>query len=177
LEPLFFVLATQNPLDLCGTYPLPAAQLDRFLFKVKMSYLDRDSELDVLARRANPQASHAVDDILPETIVRARQVINEHVDASVVVHACLVDIAQALRADRRVAQAVSTRCLVLAVDALKARAAMNGRDFVSPRDIKELAVPLFGHRLQLRSQNGDADSVVRDCVLPVLESTIRKSLK
>ena len=177
LEPLFFVLATQNPLDLCGTYPLPAAQLDRFLFKVKMSYLERDSELAVLACRATSQTDAPKGDISPDTIVAARQVIQKKVDVSVVVHECLVDIAQALRNDRRVAQAISTRCLVLAIDALKARAAMQGRDFVSPRDVKDLAIPLFSHRLQLKSQNGDADAVVRDCVLPVLESMIRKSLK
>ncbi|MCA9245877.1 MAG: AAA family ATPase [Planctomycetales bacterium] len=177
LEPLFFVLATQNPLDLCGTYPLPAAQLDRFLFKVKMSYLERESELAVLACRAKPTSTAPRRDMTPATILAARDVIRQQVDVSSNVHECLVDIAQALRHDRRVAQAISTRCLVLAIDALKARAAMNGRDFVSPRDVKDLAIPLFSHRLQLKSQNGDTDTVVRDCVLPVLESMIRKSLK
>ncbi len=177
LDPLFFVLATQNPLDLNGTYPLPVAQLDRFLFKIKMNHLSRESELEILASRGNGCQRSTTWKVSPATIVAARDVIRKQVHIAPVIHECLVDISLAMRADRRVAQGVSTRCLVLAIDALKSRAALHGRDFVSPRDVKALACPLFSHRLQLKSAGVDPDQIVVECSLPVIESTIRKSMK
>lgn len=177
LNQLFFVLATQNPLDLNGTYPLPVAQLDRFLFKVKMNHLSRESELLILSERGSRRKASQIAQFSPTAIVAARNVIRDQVHIAPAVHECLVDISHAMRADQRVAQGVSTRCLVLAVDALKSRAALHGRDFVSPRDVKSLAIPLFSHRLQLKSGGLDADQVVNDCSLPVIEAAIRKSLK
>jgi MoxR-like ATPase len=181
LDPLFFVLATQNPLDLHGTYPLPAAQLDRFLFKVTMNHLARESELAVLAARAKPRHEKKgapVDlSVSSEAIVSARETIGREVQIGTMIHECLVDIGHAMRSDHRVLQSVSTRSLVLAIEALKARAAVHGRDFVSPRDVKALVGPLFGHRLVLKSAGVDAQQVIAECAMPVLESAIRKSMK
>jgi MoxR-like ATPase len=176
LEDLFFVIATQNPLDLVGTYPLPRAQLDRFLFKVRMTYLARHNELEVLARwrsvRDNPPRFQAA----PGAIVRARQLIQHSVRVAPAIHECLVDIAGALRADKRVALGASTRSLVLALPALQARAVIHGRDFVSPQDIKALAMPLFAHRLELARGARDADTIVAECVAPVVEAATRRTL-
>jgi MoxR-like ATPase len=175
LEDLFFVIATQNPHDLAGTYPLPRAQLDRFLFKIRMNYLDRANELQVLAQKANRVVMAAVA-ISPHTIVAARNVVQEEVRVHSVIHECLVDLAAALRKDRRVALGISTRSLVQAIPALQARAMLSGRDFVSPRDIKALAVPLFSHRLELAPGVKDADAVVIDCATPIIEAATRRTL-
>lgn len=176
LEDLFFVMATQNPVDLSGTFPLPRAQLDRFLFKIKLPPLSREKQLEVLAKRtsrpAKPQA-----EIEPAAIVRARQIITEEVSVKPIIHEGLVDIAEAIRADKRVLLALSTRALVLAVPALQVWALVNGRDFVSPRDLKSLAVPLFSHRLELVPGIKDGDAVVTECVTPVIESITRRTLR
>jgi MoxR-like ATPase len=177
LEELFFVLATQNPFDLVGTYPLPRAQLDRFLFKIKMTYLTRDSELQVLDRWKAARANPPHCSVTPQTLLAARQIVQDTVEVAPLIHECLVDIAQALRKDNRVALGISTRSLVLAIPALQAWAMMNGRDFVSPKDVKSLALPLFSHRMDLVPGVKDADAVVMECILPVVEKTTRRTLR
>ncbi len=133
LEDLFFVIATQNPLDLAGTYPLPRAQLDRFMFKIKMTYLDRAHELEVLsewrAARRRPPAFV----VSPEAILAARRYLLDAVQVPPVIHECLVDIAGNLRKDSRVVLAVSTRSLVVAIPALQARAMTQGATLFRPR--------------------------------------------
>jgi MoxR-like ATPase len=176
LEELFFVIATQNPLDLVGTYPLPKAQLDRFLFKVQMTYLDRKSELEVLARRQSARMASAQVSAAPEVILAARESISQHVRVPVAIHECLVDVAQAIRKDNRVALGISTRSLVLAIPALQVWAMMQGRDFISPVDLKTLAPFLFAHRLDLKPGSKDAVAVVMDCVTPIVEKATRRTL-
>src|SRR5205823_1582453 len=111
LEPLFFVIATQNPLDLVGTYPLPRAQLDRFLFKIRMTYLTREDELEVLGRWKAARKHPSRFRISPDRLLAARLAIQEGVRVTPAIHECLVDIAQVLRKDSRVAQGISTRSL------------------------------------------------------------------
>ena len=176
LEELFFVIATQNPLDLAGTYPLPRAQLDRFLFKIKMTYLSRDHELDVLGRWKAARQKPPTFAVSPQTLVAARKLMLDAVTVSPAIHECLVDIAANLRKDARVALAISTRSLVLALPALQARALMQGRDFVSPKDIKALAGPMFSHRLELVPGQKDPDAVVMDNVAPVIEAATKQSV-
>jgi MoxR-like ATPase len=176
LEDLFFVIATQNPLDLAGTYPLPRAQLDRFLFKIKMTYLDRANELEVLSRRRAAGQHQPTLSVPPRTLLAARRLMQEAVAISPAIHDCLVDIAGALRTDRRVALAISTRALVMALPALQARAMMLGRDYVSPKDVRALAVPMFAHRIELVPGVKDPDVVVTECATPVVEALTRKSL-
>ena len=113
LEELFFVIATQNPLDQVGTYPLPKAQLDRFLFKIRMTYLERDAELKVLgqwqaARRSPPRFT-----VTPQELIAARRTLQESIHVGPAIHECLVDVAQVLRKDGRVALGISTRSPVL----------------------------------------------------------------
>lgn len=176
LEELFFVIATQNPLDLAGTYPLPRAQLDRFLFKIKMNYLSREHELDVLSKWRSARSKPPTFSVTPQTIVAARTLIQEQIQVASSINECLVDIAGSLRSDSRVALAISTRSLVLAIPALQARALMHGRDFVSPKDIKALAVPMFSHRIELVPGCKDPDSVVEECAAASIESATRASL-
>jgi MoxR-like ATPase len=179
LDELFFVVATQNPLDLAGTYPLPVAQLDRFLFKIRMTHVSRDAELDVLAtardrREGVPQSMAKVS---RADVMAARQAIYDGVTVAPAVHEALVDIARALRSDRRVLQGASTRSLVLGLPALQARAMCKGRDFVSPEDVESLIVPLFAHRLELAPGVDDPAPVITEASAPIIERMARLSLQ
>ncbi len=149
LDDLFFVLATQNPLDAVGTYPLPMAQLDRFLFKLSMKHIDRASELEVLRAWGTPRVSRDLPKVLRGDVVACRKLVRETVAVDVRVQECLVDVARLLRADKRVRQGISTRCLVQAIPALQTLAVLRGRDFVSSEDLETLAPVLFAHRLEL----------------------------
>src|SRR5688572_13827155 len=145
LNELFFVMATQNPLDAVGTYPLPMAQLDRFLFKLVMKHIDRASELEVLRTWGQPRQERDLPRVTRGDVVAARRILRGAVAVSPAVHECLVDVAQRLRDDKRTRQGVSTRCLVQAIPALQTLAMLRGRDFVSSEDVEYLAVPLFAH--------------------------------
>ena len=176
LDDLFFVIATQNPLDLAGTYPLPRAQLDRFLFKIKMSYLNRDDELEVLGKWKSARQKPPMFSVTPTTLLRARAVMQAGIQISPLIHECLVDIAGRLRKDPRVALAISTRSLVLALPALQARALMQGRDYVTPKDVQALAVPMFSHRLELVPGLKDPDTVVMENVAAVIDTYSKRSV-
>ncbi|HKA91103.1 MAG TPA: AAA family ATPase [Haliangiales bacterium] len=176
LNELFFVMATQNPLDAVGTYPLPLAQLDRFLFKLVMRHIDRDSELEVLRTWGQPRAQRDLPRVTRGEVVAARRHLRGAVAVAPAVHECLVDIAQRLRDDKRTRQGVSTRCLVQAIPALQTLAMLRGRDFVSSEDVEYLAAPLFGHRLELAPGVKGADAVIGDAVRQPLEALSRATL-
>jgi MoxR-like ATPase len=178
LDDLFFVIATQNPLDLAGTYPLPVAQLDRFLFKVRMTHISRESELEVLRSislrsRPAPEASGAT----RSEVLRARAVIRSDVTVHGLVEEALVDAASALRADRRVLQGVSTRALVLAVPALQARAMLYGRDYVDSSDLEALLPKVFAHRVELGAGAAEVEPVIEEALRPALERLARATLR
>jgi MoxR-like ATPase len=179
LDELFFVIATQNPLDLAGTYPLPVAQLDRFLFKIRMTHVSREAELDVLAtaRDRREGSVRNLPRVRRAEVVAARRAILDGVEVAPLIHEALVDIARALRSDRRVLQGTSTRSLVMALPALQARAMIHGRDHVAPDDVEALMVPLFGHRLELAPGTDDAAPVISVCAAPVIERLARLSLQ
>ena len=178
LDDLFFVIATQNPLDLIGTYPLPVAQLDRFLFKIRMEHIDRDSELAVLERWGSPQPPRAISQPVTRTqVVQARQAVQRDVAVADAVRACLVDIARNLRSEKRVTQGVSTRSLVLAIPALQTLAMLRGRDYVSAEDIIHLAMPIFGHRIELIPGADDAATVVSEALKGPIDALSRGTLR
>ncbi len=177
LDPLFFVIATQNPLDAVGTYPLPVAQLDRFLFKIQMKHIERDAELAVLRTWGSPRAPTDLPQLSRTELLAARDLLRTTVHVAPAIHECLVDIARTLREDKRVLQGVSTRALVLAIPALQTLAALRGRDFVSPDDIAHLAVPLFKHRMELVPGVDDAAPVIRDALTRPFEALARAGLR
>jgi MoxR-like ATPase len=178
LDDLFFVIATQNPLDLAGTYPLPTPQLDRFLFKIKMEHIAREAELEVLAAYPRPHLSlaEAQPGVTRDDVLAAREAIRNNVRIDVAFQSALVDLARGLRADKRVLQGASTRSLVLLLPALQARALVAGRDFVSPRDLEVLAPYVFGHRLECAPGVDDPFAVVREHTGIEIEKLARKSL-
>jgi MoxR-like ATPase len=177
LNELFFVMATQNPLDAIGTYPLPMAQLDRFLFKLVMKHIDRVSELEVLRTWGQPRVARDLPRVTRGDVVEARRYLRAAVAVSVSVHECLVDIAQRLRDDKRTRQGVSTRCLVQAIPALQTLAMLRGRDFVSSEDVEYLATPLFAHRLELAPGVQGVEGVIMDAVRQPLEALSRATLR
>ena len=179
LDDLFFVIATQNPLDLSGTYPLPVAQLDRFLFKIRMDYIERDAEIEVLNSRQawKPDAADSLPKVKRGEVVAARREIHQNIKIHPSVNACLVDIARAVRAHPQVAQGISTRSLVLLAPALQVAALMKGRDFVTEDDIGWLAPYVFCHRMALAPGSSDAESVLKEAMNPVLEQLSRSTMK
>ena len=177
LDDLFFVIATQNPLDLVGTYPLPLAQLDRFLFKIRMKHLTREAELEVLSRWKKDSPPLQMPQVPRKDIVTARLFIHQEVKVSKAIHECLVDIAQMIRTDKRVAQGVSTRSIVLGILALQSRAMLCGSDFVAAEDIEKLLIPIFCHRLDLIPGLGDPTTILQECAAPALEKLVRGTMK
>jgi MoxR-like ATPase len=179
LDDLFFVIATQNPLDLSGTYPLPVAQLDRFLFKIRMDYIEREAEIEVLNTRQE-RASRSVEG-LPAVnrgeVVESRGIIQQGVYLHPDINACLVDIARAVRAHPQVLQGISTRSLVLMAPALQASALMRGRDYVSDDDVQWLAPYVFCHRMALAPGSGEPAQILKEAMAPVLDQLSRKTLR
>lgn len=175
LDELFFVIATQNPLDSIGTYPLPMAQLDRFLFKLSMTHIERKEELEVLKSHGSLQPKAALPRVGRDELLAARTALRKEIHVSPLIHECLVDIARVLRAAKPVRQGVSTRSLVQALPALQALALLRGRRFVSSEDIEHLAVPLFAHRLEV-IPGTRVDELVRDALAAPIEALSRKTL-
>lgn len=179
LDELFFVIATQNPLDLAGTYPLPTPQLDRFLFKIVMKHIAREAELEVLSRYPTTSLERAAElpGVTRNELVATRRAVRRGVVVAPMVKEALVDLARGLRDDPRVLQGASTRSLVLALPALQARAVIHGRDHVTPDDIQALSVPIFAHRIELAPGQDDAGTVIAQALAPQLEKLARASLR
>lgn len=180
LDALFFVIATQNPRDQVGTYPLPVAQLDRFLFKIRMDFIDRDSEIAVLTtrhERASAQSMDALPRVNRGDIVEARRILHKEIYIHPNINACLVDIARAVRSHPQVLQGMSTRSLVLMAPALQAAALLRGRDYVSEDDIRWLAPYVFCHRMALAPGGGDAQQILAEAMNPVVDALSRSTLR
>ncbi|MFA5624046.1 MAG: AAA family ATPase [Bradymonadales bacterium] len=177
LAELFFVIATQNPIDAVGTYPLPIAQLDRFMFKIRMVHIARDAELQVINSWGKPRASCPLEQVSVHDIIQARQYIRENIKITDSIMECLVDIIRNIRDDKRCLQGASTRSLVQAVPALQSYAYLRGRDFVSPQDIQDLAIPLFLHRLAIVPGAGDGSDIVQKAIADPLERLVKSTLR
>jgi MoxR-like ATPase len=163
----FLVLATQNPIEYEGTYPLPEAQLDRFLLRMSIGYPAREDEWQVLAQRAARGRDEI--DLEPladaETLIAMQQAV-ESVYVSEPVGLYMVDVVAATRAAPSIQVGASPRGSLALLKLARSRAALNGRDFVTPDDVKSVAVPALAHRLTLRPelwvQRVSAEDVVRE---------------
>ena len=177
LDELFFVIATQNPLDLVGTYPLPTPQLDRFLFKITMEHIDREAELEVLdtyKSRRDQLGKHKT--VTREQVLAARAQIDADVVISSTVKTALVDISRNLRQDDRVLQGNSTRSMVLMLPALQVSAALRSRNFVSAEDIELLLPRVLGHRIELAPGVSDMARVLADNMREPMEQLAKGTL-
>jgi MoxR-like ATPase len=153
LERPFMVLATQNPIEYEGTYPLPEAQLDRFLLRVSVGYPERDAERDIIARRLERGADEVELAVVsgPHEL-REMQAAVEAVHVADVVVSYVVDIVRATRVSARLQLGSSPRGALALVKTARCRAALHGRDYVTPDDVKAVAVPALEHRLSLKPE-------------------------
>ncbi|WP_274308302.1 AAA family ATPase [Solibacillus daqui] len=148
----FFVMATQNPIEYEGTYPLPEAQLDRFLLKIRMGYPTKDEEIEVLRRAEN---SVPIDEIaavlsIEQLIELKKQVKQVHVEDNIKEY--IVSLAQHTRYHEHVYLGVSPRASIALMRAAQSYAFMKGRDYVVPDDVQYLTKFVFGHRLILKPE-------------------------
>jgi MoxR-like ATPase len=153
LDPPFHVLATANPIEYEGTYPLPEAQLDRFLMRVSFGYPTPDEEWNVLRRRMARRAEEAeLDPVVDaQTLVQMQQAL-EDVAVEDSIGRYIVDLTAATRAHPSVLVGASPRGSLALLLLSRARAALAGRDYVIPEDVKEVAVPALAHRITLRPE-------------------------
>jgi MoxR-like ATPase len=167
LEPPFLVIATQNPIEYEGTYPLPEAQLDRFLLRTAFGYPSREGEVDVLARRIERESDDV--ELRPvvdrDTLLSMQRAI-ECVHVATSVQEYCVDLVAATRTSPSTAVGASPRGSLALLKLARCRAALAGRDYVLPDDVKAVAVPALAHRLVLRPelwvQRVSSEDVVRD---------------
>jgi len=166
----FLVIATQNPVEHDGTYRLPESQLDRFLIRMEIGYPNRQSELDILEPRTGADAA---DQLSPVVTVRdIQEMITAASQVSMVdpLKNYLVDIAHASRKHPQVALGLSPRAIIQLARAVRALAAARGRDYATPDDVKELAIPVLAHRLVLRNSNSGRRMTTRDVIREILET-------
>jgi MoxR-like ATPase len=172
----FMVVATQNPIEQQGTYPLPEAQLDRFLFKIIQAYPSRDEERDIVTRHGNRTAMPKLADFGLEAVVSGTQILQARALVAQIklgepLVDYIVDIVRATRNHAAIETGASTRAANMMASASRARATTQGRDFVIPDDIKFLAVPLLRHRIVL-APNAEIDGLTSDAVVgEILEQT------
>ena len=167
LDRPFLVLATQNPIEYEGTYPLPEAQLDRFLLRASVGYPSRDDELGMLERRRERRADEIeLNPVVDGPALRAMQEALENVHVSQSVGYYMVDIVRSTRDSASVQVGASPRGTLAILKLARAKAALAGRDFVTPDDVKTVAVPALAHRLSLKPelwvQRVRAEDVVRE---------------
>ena len=172
LEPPFLVIATQNPIELEGTYPLPEAQLDRFLLRLAVGYPTAAEEQEILAQRRERRTDAAlVPRVLSRAEILAMQAALEEVFVSGAIEHYIVELVQATRADSRVALGASPRGALALLKLARAEAALARRDFVTPDDVKGMAIPALAHRLILKPelwvQKVSAEQVVTDLLARV----------
>jgi len=153
LEPPFLVIATQNPIELEGTYPLPEAQLDRFLMRVAVGYPDLEDEVEILARRRRRRDDAiTAEPVTSRAELVAMQAAMEDVHVAEVTERYVVALVRATRSDHRLALGASPRGALALLKLARALAALRRRDFVLPDDVKAMAVPALAHRLILKPE-------------------------
>ena len=179
----FLVLATQNPIEYEGTYPLPEAQLDRFLVRISLGYPAREDEVEMLQRRVE----RGSDEVRLEPVLDAPALVElqqalEQVYVSEALEGYIVDLVAATRESRRLAVGASPRGSIALLKLARAKAALAGRDFVTPEDVKAVAVPALAHRLMVKPelwvQRLRGEDVVREALetvpTPPAEDALRR---
>ena len=177
LDRFFFVIGTQNPLDIAGTYPLPLVQLDRFLIKIPMTYVDRDTEIEILENHSEIQ--YKVDHIDPvctrSDILKMREAASQ-VTISTELRQAMVDIVQATRGQPMLQFGASTRSAVMLQQAVRGWAIANKRNYATEDDLKFIAPYVLLHRLKFQGAAKDAKEAFAQLMKPVLEKLISRAV-
>jgi len=167
----FLVLATQNPVEHHGTYPLPESQLDRFLMRIRMGYPARESEKEIIRNHSGQASADQIEPLMDAADVLAMQetVSSVKVDDSLLDYA--LDIVERTRQTEQLSLGVSPRGVVMLHRAAQARAFLEGRDYCVPDDFKQLIVPVFAHRVVVNARyvstqkkSDQADAILREIV-------------
>ena len=146
----FFVLCTQNPIEQAGTFPLPEAQLDRFLFKLKMGYMDKDAEFEVMFSNAVNLAIEKLGGVVdPKTVTQMIAFAGTKVEVAKEVGYYIVELINASREDPNLSLGASPRATIALLRAARALAASDGRDNVYPDDVRAVLRPILAHRITL----------------------------
>ena len=183
LDPPFIVLATQNPIEYEGTYPLPEAQLDRFVLRIGIGYPSRDHEWEMLERRLERAEEEVELDQVAEkqTLLEMQGALEQvHVEESLGYY--IVDLVTATRDAPGVQVGSSPRGSIALLKLARGRAALSGRDYATPDDVKAVAVPALAHRLSLRPElwveRRRSDDIVRELLdvvpTPAVEQPVRE---
>jgi MoxR-like ATPase len=159
LSPSFFVIATQNPIDSHGAYPLPEAQLDRFAMKLEIGYPDRDAQLAILKLKTRSFSTSSATPLTIDDLAEAQQQVQEIHVADAVQH-YLISLCEKSRQHDQVVLGASPRGMLLWQEVAKAWALLNDRNFVIPDDIQAVATPVLGVRLVVR--NAKSSDVIRN---------------
>jgi MoxR-like ATPase len=171
LDRPFIVLATQNPIEHEGTYPLPEAQLDRFLLRISVGYPSREHELGILQQRRDRRTDEVeLRPVVDAAELRAMQQALEDVHVSEPIGWYIVDVVRATREGGSVQVGASPRGTLAVLKLARARAALDGRDFVVPDDVKAVAGPALAHRLTLRPELWVQQVRAEDVVVERLET-------
>lgn len=170
LETPFFVIATQNPVEQFGTFSLPEAQLDRFFIKISMGYPEFDEEISMMGRfmRKDPLEDLEAVVTMEEIKYVQSEFVNVHISDEVKKY--IVDIITATRRDEEVEVGCSPRATIALMKGSQAYAAINGRDYVIPEDVKEMAIPILSHRLILKNDSGVLENMGQDVVTKIANS-------
>jgi MoxR-like ATPase len=167
----FLVIATQNPVEHHGTYPLPESQLDRFLMRIKMGYPSHETEREILRKRVGDNPIEALESVAEVQDVLAMQATVAHVKVDSSLHDYALEIVNRTRKTDQLALGVSPRGTLMLQRAAQARAFLDGRDYCIPDDFKQLAVAVFSHRVvassrhaSLQRKSETTESVLREIV-------------
>ncbi len=176
LDDGFMVVATQNPIEQQGTYPLPEAQLDRFLFKVIMSYPDQEIEREIVTTHGQSVDPPTVESTAIEAvadlnmIIAARAQVSQ-IHASEAIVNYIVELSRLTRTDPALAYGVSPRAATMLARSVRAFAAVDGRDYVIPDDVKSLINQVYGHRVVL-APDAQIDGLTADAVLDRIVASV-----
>jgi MoxR-like ATPase len=174
MEEPFMIIATQNPVDLEGTYPLPEAQMDRFLFKIRISYPSQTEESEILRRHLTVRNMHDVMQLKPILSAHALRSYQDRLPAVHVEHQLLefiADLVHRTRIHRDIHIGGSPRASLALLYGSRALAMIRGRDFVIPEDVKDIAVPALNHRLVLTAEKEMEGGKVDDVIKQLLAQT------
>jgi MoxR-like ATPase len=164
----FMVIATQNPVEHQGTYPLPDSQLDRFLMRLDMGYPGRTAEIAILETHAKVDPVHEIEPVAATADVEDMIMAAREVHVSPAVKGYIVDLATATRRHPQISLGMSPRASLALQRAARASAAASGRDFVTPDDVKALAEPILSHRLTLSAEAEMSGTEVQQVIAAVL---------
>ena len=173
LDELFFVVGTQNPLDLAGTYPLPLVQLDRFLLKIPMSYVDQKTEYEILESHSSIlKTADTIEPVCTRSEVLKARESADTVHVSPEMRQAIVNVAQATRASDLLQFGASTRAALMLQRAVKAWALVNGRDYTTEDDLKTMLPYVLLHRVKFHAGIENPEQALFELSVPHMEKLI-----